>query len=135
MAFLEPIHLAATVLWGVAVLYLPRAMAVAIAAAEAGQARTRPVWMLYLAVIVPAGFVAVLSGITLHGQRPWTAPWPLVHVVVAGVLVWTLGATGFLLLKLERRQHRSLLSATRLVSGIALLFLLVFAGFGWVPVR
>lgn len=127
MRWLAVIHVAAALTWCIAALRLPGVVGRAIAQTGPAAHTRRHAWQLFIGIATPAALATLVSGTALRAAQGPDAAWPLLHLTVASLLVWTHGATVVLLIRLERRQHRSLLTASRVLCACTLALLLAFS--------
>lgn len=127
MLGLKLLHIAAVIVWCGAVVYLPMAIGAASREGPAQPRAQRLVRLVFVGVATPAALIAIASGTAVFSWQGPVLPWLMAKLVVVGALVWVHGASGFLVLKLERGQTRGLLTAARLLTAIALVLLLAIA--------
>jgi uncharacterized membrane protein len=125
MRWLDAFHIALSIVWCGAALHLPVAVSAAIAAGHRPSPSRQHVRTLYLWVTTPAALLVLASVAAFVAPAEPEVPWRVAKAVALALLAWAHGAYGFLLLKLERRQHRSLLRACRLLTGVTVVLVTV----------
>lgn len=118
MRWFQAFHVALSIVWCAAALYLPVAVSAAIAGGHHPSPSRQRVRTVYLGVLMPAALLVLLSTAVFAAPSEPLVPWLVAKTVALALLAWAFGAYGFLLLKLERRQHRGLLRACRFLTGI-----------------
>lgn len=127
MRWLEAFRIALSIVWCGAALHLPVAVSAAIAAGHRPSPSRQHVRSMYLGVTTPAALLVLASAAAFSAPPDPEVPWLIAKTVALGLLAWAHGAYGFLLLKLERRQHRSLLRACKLLTGVTVVLVTAVA--------
>lgn len=118
MHWFQGLHVALSIVWCAAALYLPVAVSAAIAGGHHPSPSRQRVRTVYLGVLTPAALLVLVSTAVFAAPSEPLVPWLVAKTVALALLAWAFGAYGFLLLKLERRQHRGLLRACRFLTGV-----------------
>lgn len=130
MPWIKLVHISAVIVWCGALLYLPPAIAAAVAAEPPAlfQDRGRKLLrVLFTLVATPAALVAIASGTAIFVLQGPLAAWLVAKLVVVGLLVLGHAACGMLVLRVERGEFAHLRGFSGAILGASVLWLATIA--------